>query len=85
MRLKERLFNEYKVAYKKWFALDQEEKSKPGLGREIVIMHEKNEANAVMAAIERCLGSIGKGALRDVVSMVQDEYWSAVSEEEGEE
>ena len=82
MRLKDRLLNEYKVAYKKWYALDQEAKSNPGFGRAVAIAHEKDEANAVMAVIERCLGPVGRGILRDIDSMVQDEYWQEVEEQE---
>lgn len=85
MRLKDKLYEEYKAAYRKWYALEQEAKSNPGFGRAVAIAHEQSEANAVMAAIERCLGTVEYENLRKIDSMIQDEYWSLVSDKEEEE
>ncbi|MBQ7539846.1 MAG: hypothetical protein IJT13_01830 [Bacteroidaceae bacterium] len=84
-KLKERLYAEYKAAYTKWYALDQEERSNPGFGRAVAIAHEKKEAGAVMEVIERCLGEIGSKALREIRDLVFDEYWMAVEEKTMEE
>ncbi len=84
-KLEERLREEYRVAYTKWYALDQEGRSNPGLGRAIAIDHEKKEAEAVMDVIERCLGEVKSKALREVRDLVFDEYWMAVEEKTMEE
>ena len=84
-KLEARLHEEYKVAYTKWYALSQEEKSNPGFGRSVAIAYEMKELGAVLDVIERCLGDIKNGALQEIRDLVFDEYWMAVQKQEEEE
>jgi len=78
MTLKQKLLQEYKVAYTEWYKLDCEAcKNELGFGESVANAHRRSELNGIMAVIERCL------SIKDARTLLPEIHYAVTKEVKG--